>query len=67
MLQTRQVFAVGPSSLVCFKKLAGDNRAGSRVRGFSVGVFLGRVVVSKVGWAWADNQSKGVEGGLTRQ
>lgn len=46
-LQTRQVFAVGPSSLVCSKKLAGDNRAGFRFRAFSVGVFLGRVVVSK--------------------
>lgn len=34
-LQTRQVFGVGPSRLVYSKKL--DNRAESRIRGFSVG------------------------------
>ena len=49
-LQSMQVFAADPSRLVCSKKL--DNRAFLRIREFSVGEFLGRVVVSKVGWAW---------------
>lgn len=62
VLHATQVFAVGPSRLVCSRKL--EDRADSRIRGFSVGVFLGRVVVSNVGRAWVDNQSKCMEGCL---
>lgn len=63
-LQAAQAFAVGPSRLVCSKKL--DNRAESRIRGFSVSGFLGRALVSQVGWAWEDNRSNR-GGSSTRQ